>query len=149
MEENKKSALEGIYTEEVEGIVRVRNLEKASFRSLLETLPDNIFEYYDLVKQELLSYPSVVDRIYVGKECFFLDTDTIAKFNITDGKLYFYVKFNPQEEGKSKHFKKPLHFVNKDLVYTRLELNNASSCKRARNIISQMMAKYALGSGIK
>lgn len=133
---------DGIFIEDRDGQAVVHNLDNVSFRVQINNLSEKHHSYYEKIKNELLAYDNVISRIYVAKECFYIGTDTVAKFNLVDNELYLYIKINPADNGREVLFRMPNHIVNDNNVSTLLIVNSEKVCKHAIDLIHLLMNKY-------
>lgn len=133
---------DSVFVEDYDGIITVRNLEAASIRARLERLPAKVYEYYEKIKNALTTSEKVLNRTYVGKDCFFVDADTVAKFNVVDDELHFYAKVSPAERGKSGHYKTPAHNVDESNVSTMVILKTDGDLRAALDLIYCLKQKY-------
>jgi hypothetical protein len=142
MSDNFENFEDGVFIEDRDGIITVHNIENASIRAQMEKLQKNVYSYYQNIKAALLSNGKVQNRTYLGKECFYIKEDTVAKFNIVDGKLYFYVKLAPSDTGSVGSFKRPNHNVDQDRVLTLVVVNGDKDEKKALQLVNLLMQKY-------
>lgn len=133
---------DGIIINDNDGIITVNNLENASIRASYKRLPQNVYDYYKTIKNELLTNNKVLSRTYVGKECFYVDADTIAKFNIIDNELYFYAKLSPEDRGRTEFFETPNHNVDPNQVLTLVILKKDADLKSALELVYSLKQKY-------
>ena len=142
MSENIENFDDGVFIQDNDGIVTVHNIENASIRAQMEKLPNKVYSYYQNIKSALLSSDKVQNRTYLGKECFYVKEETIAKFNIINGSLYFYVKLTPQDTGTVSFFNRPTHIVEPDKVLTLVVVNGDKDEKKSLSLVNLLKQKY-------
>lgn len=142
MEDKRQDFDDGVYIEDKDGIVTVHNLDKVSYRAQINNLSDKVMGYYKELKALLLSYKCVTERVYIGKDSYFIGADAVAKFNIVDNQLYFYIKINPADVGRTDCFCTPQHQINAELVFTMFNINTEVVFKQACSLINVLMNKY-------
>jgi hypothetical protein len=142
MSDNFENFDDGVFIEDRDGIITVHNIENASIRAQKERLPSKVYSYYQNIKAALLSSDKVQNRTYFGKECFYIKEETIAKFNIVDGELYFYLKLTPQDRNSVDSFNRPVHNVDQDKVLTLVVVNSDKDEKKAIELIYLLKQKY-------
>jgi len=89
--------------EESRGEVRLVTRYRRSFQSRLSQSQGNVQEYYNIIKNLLLSYKGVKNRISWNYEAFNRGRIHVAKVNAKTKTLYLYLALNPEELADTKY----------------------------------------------
>ncbi|MBR3893650.1 MAG: hypothetical protein IKJ35_00735 [Clostridia bacterium] len=95
VEEAEKYA--AMLEEERQGLVRIVTRYKRSFQSRVSQSQGNVQEYYNIIKNALLSYKGVKNRISWNYEAFNRGRAHVAKINAKTKTLYLYLALDPAE----------------------------------------------------
>lgn len=135
---------DSVFIEDSAGFITIDNLKDASIRAQMEKLPTKVYSYYKTIKEALTTNNKVLSRIYIGKECFYVSSETIAKFNIIDNQLYFYAKLTPDEIGQTTFFSPTTHNVDLDKVLTLIIVTSEKDFKKALELVFVLKQKYCI-----
>ena len=89
--------------EESRGEVRLVTRYRRSFQSRLSQSQGNVQEYYNAIKNLLLSYKGVKSRISWNYDAFNRGRSHVAKINVKTKTLYLYLALNPEELADTKY----------------------------------------------
>ncbi len=89
--------------QESRGEVQLVTRYRRSYLSRLAQSQGNIQDYYNAIKNLLLSYKGVKSRISWNFESFNVGRTPLAKFNAKTRTLYVYIAFSPEELVDSKY----------------------------------------------
>ena len=89
--------------QERNGEVQLVTRYRRSFQSRLAQSQGAVQEYYNIIKNTLLSYKGIKNRISWNYESFNLGRTHVAKFNAKTKTLYLYMALNPEELAESKY----------------------------------------------
>ncbi len=95
MEEAEKYA--EMLEQERQGFIRIVTRYKRSFQSRVSQSQGNVQEYYNIIKNALLSYKGVKNRISWNYEAFNRGRVHVAKINAKTKTLYLYLALDPTE----------------------------------------------------
>lgn len=90
--------------QERRGEVRLVNRYRRSYLSRLIQSQGKVQEYYSVIKNALLSYKGVKERISWNYESFNRGRTKVAKINAKTRTLYLYLAINPEELQDTKYF---------------------------------------------
>jgi len=88
---------------ESRGEMRLVTRYRRSFQSRLAQSQGNVQEYYNAIKNLLLSYKGVKGRVSWNYEAFNRGRAHVAKMNAKTKTLYLYLALNPEELADSKY----------------------------------------------
>ncbi len=89
--------------QEARGEVQLVTRYRRSFQSRLVQSQGNVQDYYNVIKNLLLSYKGVKNRISWNYESFNLGRTQLAKFNAKTRTLYVYIALDPTELVDTKY----------------------------------------------
>ncbi|MBQ7336606.1 MAG: hypothetical protein IJW92_09070, partial [Clostridia bacterium] len=89
--------------QERRGEVRLVTRYRRSFQSRLAQSQGNVQDYYNVLKNTLLSYKGIKNRISWNYESFNLGRTHVAKFNAKTRTLYLYMALNAEELADTKY----------------------------------------------
>jgi hypothetical protein len=89
--------------QERRGEVQLVTRYRRSYLSRLAQSQGSVQDYYNEIKNLLLSYKGVKNRISWNYEAFNLGRTHLAKFNAKTRTLYVYLSLNPEELAESKY----------------------------------------------
>lgn len=90
--------------QECRGEVRLVSRYRRSYLSRLIQSQGNVQEYYSVIKNALLSYKGVKERVSWNYESFNKGRTKVAKINAKTRTLYLYLAINPEELQDTKYF---------------------------------------------
>ena len=138
--EEKKEKIEQIeVVEEKEGrIVK-------TFTERLSSSPAEVVEYYNAIKNELLSYKKAKSKISTKHESFRVGKPFVAKLKIRGKSLCLFLALNPSDYKDTKYKVKDMSAVasNKELS-TMYKINLPRRVEYAKDLISDVMKKYGI-----
>ena len=112
------------------------------FASKLSQSTEEIKNYYDVIKNELLSYSNVKSKISFKHEIFKLGKETQAKLKFRGKTLCLYLALNPMDYGNTKYkvvdMSKVSHSVD---VPTMYRINLPRRVNYAKELIADLMKK--------
>ena len=85
------------------GEVQLVTRYRRSFQSRLAQSVGSVQDYYNVIKNQLLSYKGIKNRISWNYESFNLGRARVAKFNAKTRTLYLYMALSPEELAESKY----------------------------------------------
>ncbi len=85
------------------GEVQIVTRYRRSFQSRMAQSQGSVQDYYNVIKNLLLSYKGIKNRISWNYESFNLGRAQVAKFNAKTRTLYLYMALNPEELAESKY----------------------------------------------
>lgn len=88
---------------EARGEIQIVYRYRRSYQSRLAQSQGSVQDYYNIVKNELLSYKGIKSRISWNYEAFNLGRTHVAKFNAKTRTLYLYMALDPAELTDSKY----------------------------------------------
>ncbi|MBQ8309399.1 MAG: hypothetical protein IJX80_00115 [Clostridia bacterium] len=88
---------------ESRGEIRIVTRYRRSYQSRMAQSQGSVQDYYNEIKNLLLSYKGVKSRISWNYEAFNLGRTHLAKFNAKTRTLYIYMALNPEELADSKY----------------------------------------------
>lgn len=88
---------------EARGAIQIVYRYRRSYQSRLAQSQGSVQDYYNIVKNLLLSYKGVKSRISWNYEAFNLGRTHVAKFNAKTRTLYIYMALDPAELADSKY----------------------------------------------
>ena len=89
--------------QERRGEVQLVTRYRRSFQSRMIQSQGNVQEYYNQIKNLLLSYKGIKNRISWNYESFNLGRTHVAKINAKTKTLYLYMALNPEDLADSKY----------------------------------------------
>ena len=89
--------------QESRGEVQLVTRYRRSYLSRLAQSQGNIQDYYNVIKNLLLSYKGVKSRMSWNFESFNVGRNPIAKFNAKTRTLYIYIALSPEELADTKY----------------------------------------------
>ena len=89
--------------QEARGEVQLVTRYRRSYLSRLAQSQGSIQDYYNAIKNLLLSYKGVKSRVSWGFESFNVGRTPLAKFNAKTRTLYVYIAFSPEELADTKY----------------------------------------------
>ena len=89
--------------QERRGEVQLVTRYRRSYLSRLAQSQGSIQDYYNAIKNLLLSYKGVKSRVSWGFESFNVGRTPLAKFNAKTRTLYVYIAFSPEELADTKY----------------------------------------------
>ncbi len=89
--------------QESRGEVQLVTRYRRSYLSRLAQSQGSIQDYYNVIKNLLLSYKGVKSRISWNFESFNVGRTPLAKFNAKTRTLYVYIAFSPEELAETKY----------------------------------------------
>ena len=89
--------------QESRGEVQLVTRYRRSYQSRLAQSQGSIQDYYNAIKNLLLSYKGVKSRISWNFESFNVGRTPLAKFNAKTRTLYVYIAFSPEELADTKY----------------------------------------------
>ena len=89
--------------QERRGEVRLVTRYRRSFESRVSQAQDNIQEYYSILKNALLGYKGVKNRVSWNYEAFNRGRVHVAKLNVKTKTLYLYLALDPAELAETKY----------------------------------------------
>ncbi len=89
--------------QEARGEVQLVTRYRRSYQSRLVQSQGNVQDYYSVLKNLLLSYKGVKNRISWNYESFNLGRTQLAKFNAKTRTLYVYIALDPAELADTKY----------------------------------------------
>lgn len=92
-----------LLAQESRGEVQIVTRYRRSFRSRLAQSQGSVQDYYNAIKNLLLSYKGIKSRISWNYESFNLGRTQVAKFNAKTRTLYLYIALDPSELTDSKY----------------------------------------------
>ena len=139
-----KEELQGGFDELTKGLkfYKLHNAEKRTFVDKVKKLNPEMKQIYNIVKNELMKYNGVTNRLTNSCDVIYKGRNQIAKINFTSSKIRLYLALDP----KSEEYEKIPH---KDLSDKRAHartpfymlLKSALSVKRAKKLITDLMVK--------
>ena len=134
----KKNAEEIACTEQTEEKVNDR-----SFSARLSQCSPEVIEYYNDIKNELLSYSKVKAKTSLRHETFRVGMPTVAKLTIRGKSLYLFLALDPNDYKESKYKIKDMSNINanKD-VPTMYKINLPRRAVYAKELIADLMKKF-------
>lgn len=88
---------------ESRGEIRIVTRYRRSYQSRLAQSQGSVQDYYNEIKNLLLSYKGVKNRISWNYEAFNLGRTHLAKFNAKTRTLYVYMALDPEQLAESKY----------------------------------------------
>ena len=138
--EEKKEEIEQIeVVEEKEGRIA------KTFTERLNSSPAEVVEYYNAIKNELLSYKKAKSKISTKHESFRVGKPFVAKLKIRGKSLCLFLALNPSDYKDTKYKVKDMSAVasNKELS-TMYKINLPRRVEYAKDLISDVMKKYGI-----
>ncbi len=89
--------------QESRGEVQLVARYRRSYQSRLSQAQGSVPDYYNVIKNLLLSYKGVKNRISWNYETFNVGRTPVAKFNAKTRTLYVYMSLNPEELAETKY----------------------------------------------
>ncbi|MCQ2399147.1 MAG: DUF2357 domain-containing protein, partial [Clostridia bacterium] len=146
----EETAEESTETEQVEipDFVEVSENEykyRFSFTARLIFAQNPTQDYYNAIKNELLSYDKVKSRISWGFENFTAGRDKCARINVKGKTLYLYLPLDPSAYETSKYFPKDVsnNKATEDVPFL-LKVRSARGVKYAKELIAIVMKKIGI-----
>lgn len=111
------------------------------FRSSYETK-----QYYSEVKNELLSYEGIVQKIKRDYETFYLNNVPVAKLDVVDGVLYAYFALDPDQYKEESYHQEKVNSKNKDFgsVPLKLKIDSIDALRHAKMFVRIIRRKEGL-----
>ena len=121
---------------------------KTSFISRFIQSGERAKEFYNVIKNLLLSYKGVKARASVALESFNKGRTQCAKINIRGNTLYLYLALNPEEYSKSKyHFTDVSNRAKYSRVPMAFRIRSTRMLKNTLALIREMMEKLGVKQG--
>ena len=95
---------QGMLEQERAGLVRLVHRYRRSFSSRLVQSRENAQEYYNAIKNTILSYKGAKSRISWEYDTFNKGREKIARVNVKNKTVYLYLAIDPTELVGSKYF---------------------------------------------
>ena len=116
-----------------------------SFSVRLSQCSPEVIEYYNEIKNELLSYKKVKAKISLRHESFRMGMPVVARLKIRGKSLYLFLALDPNEYKGSKYKIKDASNVNnsKD-VPTMYKISVPRRAVYAKELIADLMKKYGV-----
>ncbi len=89
--------------QEARGEVQLVTRYRRSYQSRLAQSQGSVQDYYNVIKNLLLSYKGIKNRISWNYESFNLGRTQVAKFNAKTRTLYIYMALDPEALAESKY----------------------------------------------
>ena len=116
-----------------------------SFSEKLSKSSPEIIEYYNEIKNELLSYNKVKSRISFKHESFRLGMPVVARLKIRGKSLYLFLALDPNDYKDTKYKIKDVSGVgNSKDVPTMYKINIPRRAVYAKELIADVMNKYGV-----
>ena len=127
---------------------KIRVRYRKSFRAKLIQSSDKTKGYYGEIKNYLLAYSGMKNKISWSHERFYIGRHSYAKFAIAGKTLNVYLSLDPAELENSKYIYTDASEIKKySDTPVRLKIRSDRACKWAKELIAVMMAKDGVTQG--
>lgn len=145
-------ALEGANVDESENGVTVYATDgteiyyvyNKSFAARLIQANDEIREYYNDIKNFVLSYPKVKAKMSWKQERFSYGKEEVCWFVLRGKSLYLYLPLNPDDYAETKYKVERNNAKRYKELPCLYKINNARRAKYATDLISTVMDKFGV-----
>jgi predicted transport protein len=115
-----------------------------SFSERLSQASLEVNEYYNSIKDELLSYKGVKSKISFKHESFRLGREIVARLKIRGKSLYLFLALNPSDYQNSKYkIKDVSSVISNKAVPTMYKVNLPRRATYAKELIADLMVKLS------
>lgn len=130
------------------GKVFIRVRYNRSYTAKIIQAEDVLKDYYTQIKNEILSYKKVKERISWRHETFRSGRKLLVRFAVRGKTLNVYLALNPADYAESKYKIKDVSHVakNKD-VPTLYKINNDRRLKYVKELIAEVMSANGIVAG--
>ena len=120
-----------------------RNIKGFAFR--LAQSNDEVKNYYDIVKNELLSYKDVKSKVSFKHEVFKIRKNILAKLKFRGKTLCVYLNLNPQDYENTKYKVEDMSEVSSNTNLPAMyRVNLPRRAKYVKDLISDLMKKMSI-----
>ena len=129
-----------VWDEETHSFTIIRIIK--SFTARLIQSKDEVKDYYDIIKNELLSYKKVKSRISFKHEAFKFGKDNVARLRFRGKTLCLYLALNPADYENTKYKIEDMSAIsNSSDVPTMYRINLPRRADYAKELIYDLMKK--------
>ena len=129
-----------VWDEETHSFTIIRIIK--SFTARLIQSKDEVKAYYDIIKNELLSYKKVKSRISFKHEAFKFGKDNVARLRFRGKTLCLYLALNPADYENTKYKIEDMSAIsNSSDVPTMYRINLPRRADYAKELIYDLMKK--------
>ena len=116
-----------------------------SFLERLDSCPSETIEYYNAIKNELLSYKNVKSKISFKHESFRLGMPIVARLKIRGKSLYLYLALDPEDYKETKYKVKDMsEYMSCKAVPTMYKINLPRRAEYGKQLIGDLMNKLGV-----
>ena len=117
---------------------------RRSFRARLIQADDEMKDYYNRIRSELLSYVGVKERVSWNYDSFNVGRRQFAKLNANKKSIILYLALSPEEVDEKYNFRDVSEKKRYASVPVRYKITGSRSFKYASELIEQAAAKLSL-----
>lgn len=117
---------------------------RRSFRARLIQADDEMKDYYNRIRSELLSYVGVKERVSWNYDSFNVGRRQFAKLNANKKSIILYLALSPEEVDEKYNFRDVSEKKRYASVPVRYKITGSRSFKYAAELIEQAAAKLSL-----